>query len=185
MCENWFLCRLTEINAGKAQLQTRTQWRRSLTYEMMCRPLTLTNDQLAAEFLAENGTRITKTLHAQQFPKAIHAQDVGLQDSSSGFYFTLRTQQPDSPTTEEPFPEKNSCSVQATTHAKQTPEIQQLTREYWDGRRKITSLVLRGNAIERRLRSLHVRIPGDIDLDSSGTLSRTFQERLITSIPFP
>ncbi|KAJ7097627.1 hypothetical protein C8R44DRAFT_989000 [Mycena epipterygia] len=171
-CEDWFQRRLAQIHAGEAQLQTRTQWRHNMTYEVKCSPLSFTNDRLAAEFLTQNGTRITRTLHAQQFPKAIHAQDMGLQDSSNGFYFTLRTQQPDSPNTEETFPQKNSCNAQATSQAKQTPEIQQLTREYWDGRRKISSLVLRGNAIEQRLRSLHVSIPGDIDLDSSELAKR-------------
>ncbi|KAJ7916744.1 hypothetical protein B0H13DRAFT_1609050, partial [Mycena leptocephala] len=172
-CEEWYQSRLAEIRAGHAQLHTQLQWRQKLM--RVPSPLLLTNDQLAASFLAENGTRIATGALAQQFPKAILSRDPR-KNSGDRSYFTLRTQRSESPTPQaeptKPLPPQ-SCSVpKVSAETKQTlsPEIQQLTRQYWDTRRTIMSLALRGNAIEQRLRNLHVKDP-DIYLTSTGTTS--------------
>ncbi|KAK7052136.1 hypothetical protein R3P38DRAFT_1636998 [Favolaschia claudopus] len=58
------------------------------------------------------------------------------------------------------------------------PGAQHLTRQYWDIRRQISTLAVRGEALEQRLRTLHIRDP-DIYLSSpalSRRLSRAKQE---------
>ncbi|KAJ7251115.1 hypothetical protein B0H12DRAFT_648995 [Mycena haematopus] len=159
LCEEWFLSRLAEILNGNAQLHSRIEWRQILGVDQP-----QTNDRLAAEFLAENGTRIAAGAFSQQFPKAIRSED-SLHLPSGRFYFTLRTQRPDSPmsqTADEKSESLPSAFPKLSVDSKETlkqPEIQHLTRQYWDMRRKITALALRGEAMERGLRNLHVKDP--------------------------
>ncbi|KAJ6498577.1 hypothetical protein C8R47DRAFT_971751 [Mycena vitilis] len=170
-CEKWFQSRLAEIRTGDAQLHTQGGWKKILGIRPP--PLNQANGRMAAAFLAENGTRITTDATVQPF---IGSHDPG-QISSDRFYFVLRTQRPDSPTpeifavetVEIPAKETNGVS-KSTTKGKQplTPNIQSLTRQYWDIRRKIMASALRGRAIERHLRDLHVKDP-DIYLTTSGT----------------
>ncbi|KAF7369191.1 hypothetical protein MVEN_00246400 [Mycena venus] len=157
-CEDWFQSRLADVRAGNAQLHSQVEWR-----QMLAPHRGQNNERLAAEFLAENATRIST-----------NAPALRIKDSSPSdrFYFTLRTQQPDSltsPTTDDTPETLPTHFPRSTTVLKETlkqPEIQQLTRQYWDMRREISSLALRGVAIERRLRGLNVKDP-DIYLTSS------------------
>ncbi|KAJ7677978.1 hypothetical protein DFH06DRAFT_976014 [Mycena polygramma] len=170
-CEEWFQSRLAEICTGDAQLHTQGGWKKILG--IRAPSLNQANGRMAAAFLAENGTRMATDATVQQF---IGSHDPG-QISSDRFYFILRTQRPDSPTPEIaavetaniPAKETNGVS-KSTTEGKQplTPDIQHLTRQYWDIRRKIAASALRGRAIERHLRDLHVKDP-DIYLTTSGT----------------
>ncbi|KAJ7779247.1 hypothetical protein B0H16DRAFT_1502036 [Mycena metata] len=150
-CEAWFQNRLAEIRAGSAELHNLRQWNEILPTSDQCRLLSRTNDRLAAAFLDENGTRIAADSATDTFPRAIDA-------SLRRFYFTLRTHRPDSPTTLVDETPKSKSNSQAATNMLK-PEVQNLTREYWEARRKITTLSLRGAAIEKRLRSLKVKDP--------------------------
>ncbi|KAJ6551210.1 hypothetical protein B0H19DRAFT_950741 [Mycena capillaripes] len=173
-CEQWFQSRQAEIRTGTALLHDQAQWRQKLGTRIP--PLSQTNERLAAAFLAESGTRIATDDPAQKFPKAMRSQDP-LKNSSDRFYFTLTTQRPDSPTlqtteveTPETLPTNSRDIPKPSAEAKQglKPDIQRLTRQYWDTRRKIATLGLRGNTIEQRLRNFHVK-DRDIYLASSGT----------------
>ncbi|KAJ7041021.1 hypothetical protein C8F04DRAFT_1177591 [Mycena alexandri] len=154
-CEAWFQNRLAEIRAGSAELHNLRHWNEILPSSDRCRLLSRTNDGLAAAFLDENGTRIVADPTTETFPRTIGGQDPSLRR----FYFTLRTHRPDSPSTlvvDETLKSKSSSKI-ATNTLK--PEVQNLTRQYWEARRKITTLSLRGAAIENRLRSLKVKDP--------------------------
>ncbi|KAJ6482490.1 hypothetical protein C8R45DRAFT_904713 [Mycena sanguinolenta] len=160
-CEEWFQSRLAEIRTGNAQLHSRTEWKQILG---MNQPQM--NDRLAAEFLAENRTRMAAG-GPRQSSKAIHSEDPLQLSSPRRFYFTLRTQRPESqrpesPTweaaDEPPKPLISKPSANLIEMLKQ-PEVQQLTRQYWDLRRNITALALRGETIERSLRTSHVNDP--------------------------
>ncbi|KAJ7176775.1 hypothetical protein C8R46DRAFT_1188516 [Mycena filopes] len=153
-CEAWFQNRLAEIQAGSAELHNTREWTQILGGSDLCGILFRTNDRLAAAFLKENGTRIAARPATEQFPKAIGAGD----SSSQRFYLSLRTHRPDSPiasVVEEPA--KSASEFGSNAKQPLTAEAQQLTRQYWEARRKITTSAQRGAAIEKRLRSLKVK----------------------------
>ncbi|KAJ7472433.1 hypothetical protein B0H11DRAFT_1811808 [Mycena galericulata] len=175
LCEEWFQDRLAQIRTGNAQLYNLVQWRQKLAHNPACVPLSRSNDQIAEAFLIENGTRVAQNVHDARFPKAVYGKDAGRQ-SSNGFCFTLRTQDPFPPTetADGETAEMTAFSPELTSQMKEpvTPEIQELTRQYWDTRRKLSSLVSRGKTIENRLRALNVKIPEDIYLSSSDLTRR-------------
>ncbi|KAJ7100747.1 hypothetical protein B0H15DRAFT_817142 [Mycena belliarum] len=169
-CEAWFQQRLAQIRAGDTQceLQTLSQWRNNLKGDWRCMNLWSRNEQLAEAFLAENGTRIMRGTDAQQFLSTIFNQ----QRSSDGFYFGLRTEHPESPTAECAAVEADHDPPVAANKQAPTPEIQQITREFWDTRRKISTTLVRGREIEQKLRALHVKRPDIIYLSSSELSNR-------------
>ncbi|KAF7369190.1 hypothetical protein MVEN_00246300 [Mycena venus] len=79
---------------------------------------------------------------------------------------TVRTEQLDSrtsaPTDDAPETLSTGFATLSETGAgeiSEQPTIQQLNRQYWNIRREISTLAVRGEAIERRLRNLSVKDP--------------------------
>ncbi|KAJ7182816.1 hypothetical protein C8R43DRAFT_1116436 [Mycena crocata] len=165
-CEEWFQSRMTLIRSGEAQPHNLQQWRHNMTDDRKHISPMQVNDRLAEQFLAKNGTRMAKKPDAHQFPRAIH------KSNSNELYFILRTQQLAFPTAEAVDNELARLFHEFTPQTKprndsNKPEVQQVTRRYWDMRRKISTLVVRGDAIEGRLRTMHVKQPVDIYWTSS------------------
>ncbi|KAF7377511.1 hypothetical protein MSAN_00173200 [Mycena sanguinolenta] len=161
-CEEWFQSRLAEICSGNAQLHNRIEWKQILG---MNQPQT--NDRLAAEFLAENGTRIAAG-PPQQSSRALHKPNAPSLQLRRSLIMKKRP---------NPFPSKPPVNLIETL---KQPEVQQLTRQYWDLRRNITALALRGETIERDLRNLHVNDPSLYLTTSDLSRRLTTAERELT-----